>query len=502
MLFKNIFSSRSTFFFCIVVFVAYLFYRVILIFYPTPDIGGVENNVIWFIQRILDGGHLYTDPNVAPYSIAQYFPLYYYINAGIARLLGINADDVLSLFVLSRTVSLFFNLTYVALIIVTAKNIFNCRTHYAYVAGIFTFIFLEITSFSRPDSLNHALFLLSFYCFATRLKKNEAGIKGTNYLLLSAFFAACALFSKQSSLVLAIIMLVWFLKRKEIRLIFIWLLVYATTISVVLFIVNFESGLTPFLQNTIGGINNGISTYWFFHNIINDFYRQFGLLWIPALVLVIGLLKKETETHYQFTVISIIIVFIFSNLIALKWGSSPGYFTEWVTFIFVCIAAYWDIITVSLKELYSRIGAAILVVILLVKLLLIFYPTWNMIRPGAKQIAWEKYYQQANLARDIKSKLHHTTGSTVFNNVYSPEFYLNNLLFRECVMPQFEVVIFGTWKNKVFDYTGFRKALNSGEIKYVVEKSGSPHQFMDITLSKFQIIDTISRQYHIYKFIR
>ena len=121
MVLDKIISNRKVSLFTFLVFGIYLIYRIVLIFYPQPDAGGVENNVIWFIQRLLDGRHLYTDPESPPYAVAQYTPLYYYITAGIGKIIGISPEDVLSVFRLSRTVSLICNLGYAGLILLIIK---------------------------------------------------------------------------------------------------------------------------------------------------------------------------------------------------------------------------------------------------------------------------------------------------------------------------------------------------------------------------------------------
>jgi hypothetical protein len=495
------FSGKHVTLFSLLVFLAFLIYRIVLIFFPHPDAGGVENNVIWFIQRMLDGGSLYTDPERSPYSISQYSPFYYYLNTGIARLLGFDADDVLSLFRLSRLISLIFNVGFAVTALTTVKRIFDSRNGPAIVAGVFSFIFLEITSFSRPDSLQQLSFLLYFYCFALNLKKDNSSKNASISFLLSAVFAALAFFAKQSAVIIIIIMMIWFLRHRQVKLLFYWFGTYLLVMMLGLVIIQMESGLQPFYQNTVAGINNGVSLYWFWDVIIKGFYQQFGLLWVPALIIVIQVIRKDKRSHWEFMSLAMIVVFVFSNFIALKWGSSPGYFTEWYTLVFIGVSGCYNKTIVGMNIEFRKPVLISVIFILLIKVTTIIYPVWDMVRPGIRLQAINKYQQEVQVADTIKSKLGAESAGVVFNNSYSPDTYLNNLLFREVVMPQFEVVIFGTWKNHVFDYGGFKKDMEDGTVRYILGKSANPLQFMELTFNHFQLKDSIEG-YSIFEYNR
>jgi hypothetical protein len=49
-----------------------------------PDIFGVEQNVIFGIQRLVSGDKLYANPEQAPFSSILYSPLYYILTAKAA----------------------------------------------------------------------------------------------------------------------------------------------------------------------------------------------------------------------------------------------------------------------------------------------------------------------------------------------------------------------------------------------------------------------------------
>ena len=148
--------------FCLT-FLIFLLYRILLIKTVQTDLGGIENAVVYFIQRSLAGISIYTDPELAPYSINQYGPLYYMLAHFAGSIAGTDPDDVLSVFMLNRTISLVLNILYVSVIILIASHIFSLGTRKSMAAAVICFIFLEITSFARTDSLKHFLIFLSIY---------------------------------------------------------------------------------------------------------------------------------------------------------------------------------------------------------------------------------------------------------------------------------------------------------------------------------------------------
>ena len=497
----KLFSDRNTSIISAGVFLCYLAYRLVLVFFPQPDIGGVENNVIWFIQRLLNGEPLYTNPEATPFSIAQYAPLYYYLTAAVGKVVGVNPDNVLSVFILSRLISLLLNLVYAGLVMKTAGKLFNASFNRSIISGVFTFIFLEILSFSRPDSLSHLLFFAAFYFFGVFLKQEKENINQNKYLLLASIFSVAAVFAKQSAIILPLVFMVWLIRQRRIRPLFLFGSSCIIVTTLLLVVIHLESGLFACYQNTVLGINNGISLFWFWNNIIKEFYRQFGLLWVPLLFIIIIVFKKHEKAEYRFTSFCLLLCFVFSNLFALKFGSSPGYFTEWCGIVF---ASMWVLVAKTdippgIKKSYSYYVNVLIITILTIKILLISYPAWEKIRPGAKGAAFEQYYNDRRVAMKLSDLLKAKPGTFVFNNIYSPDSYLNNFLFRQTVLPQFEVVIFGTWNNKVFEYSNFRESFKNGTVQYLLVKPNQTKNFMDITMDNYKPADTLNG-YPIYKY--
>ena len=481
------------------VFCIYLLYRLLLITNPHPDIGGVENNVVYFIQRVLSGESLYTDPEKVPYSITQYSPLYYYITKAIGSLLGIRAEEVMRVFMLSRTVSLCLNLLYACIIYLIGKNVFSLSMRRSFIVAMMAFIFLDMSSFSRPDSLNHVFFLLSIYFFLLGLKKESEG-RNTNHLVVaSGVIAACAFFSKQPAIMLPVIVLVWYLWKKQFNRLFYFFISYAIASIIILLLILQSTSLGVFYKNIVLGVNNGINLNWYWSHIITAFFQNFGLIFIPAWIMVHFLLKKENALYLQFCRIYLVGVFFICNLFALKFGSSVVYFTEWWSVLFLIFAYYWDTIVKIIGSVNEGITSSIIFFIILLKLALISYPLRVQMKKQYRETGTQMYQTEREIADYIKNQ---TSGLEypVFNNLYSPESFLNNFLFREAVMPQFDIVIFGTYARQVFDYSDFKQRLNTGKIRWVITKpSGSQLKFVYPNPEHFQLRDTL-QGYNIYEF--
>jgi hypothetical protein len=497
---NKIFSGKNVFLFIVVVFLVHLAYRIVLVSYPHPDAGGVENNVTWFIQQLLDGNQLYTDPENRPYSIAQYSPFYYYLCAGIGKLAGISPDNVFSVFVLSRVVSLFFNLLYAALLTLIAGRIFNCTLRDAVLPGMLSFIFLDITTFSRPDSLYHVFFFLSLYLFWLWIRGAERGKQSSKLLVASSVVAVAGLFAKQSAIVLPALATVWFVYKRQMIPLLRYFLTYAATGMLFLWLVSCESGLRPFYQNTVLGLNNGIGLYWFWSNIIGGFYLQFGLLLVPLLIAVVILAVKRKEERFRFLWVGVSVIFVFSNLTALKWGSSAAYFTEWTGLAFLGAAVFRPAISGALEKVHPHFFPILVAWMLLVKSSRIGYPLTNMTDAGNRVQLWSIYNREKEIAKHMQELLRKEKTPFVFNNLYSPQVWLNNFMFRQSVLPQYEVVIFGTWKQQAYDYSNFKKDLETGGIPYLVMRiKSSPPAFLNLALPKYTVADSLSG-YYIYQF--
>lgn len=484
----------------ITTFILYLLLRIILIFYPQPNIGGVEINVIYFIQRLLDGQTFYTDPELSPYAIAQYSPLYYYITAGAGKLFGVGADDLYEVFVINRSVSLILNLIYIFIVFKIASTIFLASRRNSFYAAIMAFIFLEITSFGRPDSLNHVFFMFSLYAFmraiVSRCKTEE-----TKWIILSGLIAGVALFCKQTSVILPGLFGLWLLMQNKIRQIFIFVSTYLVVLAVMLLLIDLlTGGLFLFYKNGIMGINNGIGLHWYRTVIVNDYYYSFGLVFVLVAIGIFFILIRDQTKLARFAILALLFLFVSLNLVALKFGSNPGYFTEWWTLLFIILAACWPGIIENTTVSERRLPNVALSAILILKLVLLIKPANAIFIDTPFSKAFAQYNDQKNLATKVLHQIQRGEGDAVFCNYYTTDYFLSSFLFRHAVMPQMDIVMLASYPQRDYNYEDFVNKIKNGKFKWMLTMNhGIQKQFFEIHLDQYRLVDS-SNTFHLYQY--
>ena len=126
-----------------------------------PELGGFERNVIWGVQQILAGNPLYTNPDLPPFSMIQYMPLYYYLMAFIGKAAGIQSVDAHAVYALCRGFNLFISMLLCSGIFLSLRHAFRSALLPAAGFSVFAFLMLEpFTLSGRPDMLKSFFFLL------------------------------------------------------------------------------------------------------------------------------------------------------------------------------------------------------------------------------------------------------------------------------------------------------------------------------------------------------
>lgn len=496
----RIFSERTGWFLTLLVAGFFLLYRVAGIFFPHPDAGGVEGNVIYFVQRILDGQPVYTDPEQPPFAIAQYAPAYYYLVAGIARVSGSGPDEVFALFVVGRVVSLLLNIGLARIVLSICRKIFDIPVLRSGITAGLCFIFLQSTSFARPDSLYHVVFMLSLYCFL-RWFRQEASSAGRNWLVAAALLSAATFFCKQTGIVLPCVFGLILIIQKRYKLLVQFSLFYLVTFSAMFAVTGFFLGFDLFLKNALQGINNGISPGWYLRVVfLPVFASGAGFLLLPAFVIVLWLALKETRPALRLSGSLLLLFFICLNGIALKLGSVAGYLTEWWIFLFIQLAYYWPVFTRKRGEAVAMMATTVFVLILGIK-------TWQLMPD--MQTKWkaltssrrmEPYFAEKKLAGQMLNRVPPGKNFAVFMNMYTPDSYMSNLLFRQAVLPQFEIVTISTYPLKKYDYTRLEQGLQNGRFPWMMmREKDTVKRFFNIPLNHYNPVESAAG-FTIYQF--
>ncbi|MEK6479035.1 hypothetical protein WJR50_15920 [Catalinimonas sp. 4WD22] len=454
-------------------FLATLILRIVLIFTFIPDLGGVESNVIYSIQRILDGYPLYMDPSSPPYSITQYTPIYYFIIYGFGRLFQIGANDVESVYVLSRSVSLIFNLGFAYLSALIFGNIFKGNRWMSVVVFAFAFVFLDEESYSRPDSLYNLMVMATIYVILLFLRE-DVKPKKERFLILASLLTIFTIYVKQSGIFLPVLLVFFVLVYcQNIRWTLISLGTMLASFTALLFL--FTGGnYVPFIQNVIEGVNNGISLRWFAERILIEHFQKERFVNIVGISLAIYWLIKGESQQLKFLGLAMLGSFMFAVITGVKIGAAPNYFTEFIALTIIATLVFlqkYDKLfyqeKTSLQESPENFKILFYLVLVGMTLLprLAGKVDTEIIKAQPHILGSEGYQKNKAIADYMYNEQNIKPGEQVFITTHVHD-YLNKFMYRNAIFPQKEIV----YRNpeEVFDYSEFKEDLQNGDVKYII----------------------------------
>lgn len=174
-----------------------LMLRACMVLSYSADLDGLEFYFVRLIQQLQQGKALYPDPQIFPYSICLYTPLYFYLLKGSAWLLQIDAATQLhAVYILGRSLSLFFVICQLGVSILLLRKISGSPMQILVAISIFTLLLSGHVYAVRPDALKLFFFTLFLYFFLDYLF-----FRDTWYNFLLCLFSGIAAFlSKQDIL--------------------------------------------------------------------------------------------------------------------------------------------------------------------------------------------------------------------------------------------------------------------------------------------------------------
>lgn len=472
----------------------WLYIRVFFLTWGWPNIEGIENNVVYSIQRILGGVPLYVDPELPPYAITQYTPLYHYTISGFGFLFGVSPDNVPDMFLLSRMGSLIFNILFAAVVFFTSRRIFCARPQAAFIVAVFAFIGLSATAYSRPDSL----YLLFAFVAVFFFFRHIAHPQHRSSLWLSLGFAALALFTKQSGMIIiaaflahtTIIRPSWrgFLRNGT-----------AYTFFLLVLFLGFKGTDTRnFLLNTIDGLKNGIDFPYFWKRIVAGYFHREGLLWVPVgLFCGLFLLLKGKDELSRTTGLFTLVFFVFGLGTSLKTGSNASYFAEFMTL------TLWGVLLVARQtRLHSKlpeIRMFVLLVFLVFAGFKVSYSYFFEITSGRYNMSTTFLDQEKAVSDFLLHDQKLQSNDMVLILLSTDKTFMHNLLWRNCVMPNRDIVDCCSDPLKVFDYTNFVENISNCKIKYLVNYGGKTNRpYLGADFSHFSLLKQIG-PYTVYR---
>jgi hypothetical protein len=313
--------------------------RCCLIFSYQSDLEGIEEFQVILVQTTLNSGSPYTSLHDAPCLGVPYTPLFYHLNAGIIRSLGLSDSiEPIGIYRVGRTLNLLLNLITVFVVFLIGRTLKLSVTR-SLILGSIYFVFLTFHHFAiRPDSLRILLSALSVLF----LLKAVTSAKTTKPFAIAGLFAALAAFAKLDSLqILAAAGLYFLFVDRRLLLQFIAVTGISFSLSMValgaLFL-NIEN-----LMSLSLGLTTGIDIQYFLIFIGIGFLTPFSLWIIRSLRISWNSLKdQDSKPELKFLATLAVVTFSISLLFSTRMGSMAVYFQDFVLVAITLLVYAWS----------------------------------------------------------------------------------------------------------------------------------------------------------------
>lgn len=478
----------------VVLFILTLGLRVLLISYYNNNLGGIEPNVVYGIQRLLLGQPLYQDPAAGAYGVMQYTPLYYHTVAASGKLIGLNGLDVQGVYALCRALALVFNLLTVGICALLIASWGYSRKQAAILA-MPVLIMLTSHYYTRGDSMHLFLFTAAMYSYIRYITRGGKLL----HLLLAALLAAACFMVKQSGiLVIGIIgFCLLFINRLYAQVV-----VFSLATAVFGFLI--ALGLThgdwhSMYLNAYLGLKNGIDLGFLLDMFTSQFFIDMVPCYALAGILVWLAIRRLHDAAYRILAAGAALSFLFAMVTGIKIGSSNNYLIECLLFVFTAMpymlrhtAVDARLFSIAKLNVTYR-GFALFACIVLISSKTMGFFTAVFIEKSIKNNAKE-YAAEQQLMNYFTSELHLQPGEHIF---FTERNFLDNLFLPYAILPNKDVAnqVYSA-SPTTYDYSALTAGCNTGLIKYIVtdEKRNDINichnalPFITFDTSKFQLV--------------
>ncbi len=478
----------------ILLFLIVLCCRLVIIGYYDSNLGGIEPNVVYGVQRVLLGQQLYQDPASGTYAVMQYTPLFYYTAAAAGRVVGINGTDAHGVYALCRALALLFNLLTI-LVFAGIMRMRGMSRPDALITALPVLIILTAHFYTRGDSMYLFFFVAATYYY---LRYNiKAGI--INILLAALCSAACIMTKQTGILIIGITgFCLLFIDRKILMTV----LYAAATLVFSLAVFHLCLGrqnMEGMYRNAYLGLKNGFH----FTFLAQIFGSQYFLDIVPCYV-VGGIFlwlvrKKTTDKAFKATAAAAAICFVFASVTGLKIGSSNNYFIEFLVFVLIGIpyllqqpAADLRFFTLFKRPITIRLFTLIAFFVVISSKTMGIFSAVCVERSFKNDVT--EYNNEIALRQSFIDELHISPGEHIF---FTERRFLDNVFIEYAIMPNKDVTT-QVYKASptTYDYSTFTAGMNSGLIKYIV----TTEKNTDINLIK-QYIPFVNFDYGRFRLI-
>jgi hypothetical protein len=461
-----------------IVFVLVLVIRIFHINVYTTDLFGYEQDEIYTIQHVLSDLPIYNDPEEAPFSITQKTPLYHIFTGEIGKIVGVNPSDPFQVYQLNRSISLILALITCGIGFLILYRILSSPFKLSLILSMIIFIAMEGHMFTRPDGLFSLSFLITIASNIIYVQKRD-----NRFLWLSIFLGVVTIFVKQTGIILPVITLAYVLFfERDFKKLLTGAFVAILTFGLLLLILS-KGAFSIFFANTIGGLNNGINVRWFYDFIYKFTYQKFALFFIFGLYCSWEWLSKDNRSRLtDFLSLALILDFIFTHFISLKWGSTPSYFSEFVHLSILAVPVYYQRIKfVSFRSSISKL--AFLSSIALIPLL-----TSGKRLMASISFSDEVPFQECEKIRDYLTD-HYKEEMKEW--IFTDDELLKLYLYKNSLLPQ-EDISYRSFTTNQFDYKRYFQILKIGAVPILVSKNS----LKEIEKNDWYLFSSFSEYYH------
>ena len=449
----------------IILFLIVLCCRAIVIGYHDPNLGGIEPNVVYGVQRVLLGQPLYQDPVSGTYAVMQYTPLFYCFAAAVGKIAGISGEDAHGVYALCRALALLFNLLTV-LVFARIIGLWGFNKRDALIAALPVLIIPTAHLYTRGDSM-YLLFFVATVYYYLRYNKNRGIV---NILIAALFSAACIIVKQTGIMVIGITgFCLLFIDRKFLAAVLYAVATFIFTVAIChLCIPNHE--LMALYQNAYLGLKNGVDLTF----IAQMFGSPYFLDMVPCYVLggiIVWLAMKSADKGFRAMAAGALLSFLFASITGLKIGSSNNYFIEFLLFVLICIP-YLLQLPASEKIFFTfrKRPVSIRLFTMIAFIILISSKTMGLFSAVFVERSFkndtQEYNREIGLRQYFNDSLHIAKGDYIF---FTERRFTDNIFIEHAMMPTKDVTI-QVYKadHNTFNYSPFIAGMNNGLIKYIV----------------------------------
>jgi hypothetical protein len=448
--------------------------RLLLCFSYYTDLGGVEETFVYYAQRFSAGQPIYTNPEEAPFFINQYSPLSTVLMGSVYTLLGLKLTvQVHSLFVIGRLVQLALNIAQCFLVFYLLRKAFTIEKTVAFIGACLMFLFFFSHNYAiRPDSLKSFFVMAYITVLIFYLQKPNVKL-----LVLSALFIALAVLSKQDGVIVFCVTIFWLIaiRRYEIAK---WVGLFGTMAILVAIAACYRQSGNLFYVNVIKGLGQGANLA-YFKSLV--FYIMPEIFGFAAIVLVLVRFReylKQSSLNGVHILLLACLIFLSELLSTLKWGSSPVYFSEFIT-----ISIIGAVVVAHNLNAFKIQSGNIQYVPYAVLLLLVFEYSNGVSKKWyskATNISYRQaYFEGIEISNRIRTDI---KGFSIFS---TQKLFINQN-FDLCIFPTYEAefvelmegyTLLTDRKNLpqiIFNYKKAEEMVENGKVRYVAAYSKLP----------------------------